>query len=378
MKKIILILALVLFSVLLYVSIMAGGDTRHLAEINTIVRAEIADGNIPGAVVMVGQSDEILYHRAFGYASIEPHRQEMTPQTGFDLASLTKAVATAPAILQLVSQGQLSLEDRVSVYLPAYGCAGKEDTRIKHLLTHTSGLPAYTSAQALEEQGGAECPDLVIQTICELQALNQPGEVLRYSCLGYIVAAHIVEIVSKKSVADFSRECIFQPLGMSHTTYNPLSFFVGEIAGTEISDGPLYQGQVHDPLARCMGGISGNAGLFSTALDLSRYCRMLLNKGTWQGKRILSSEAVSLLTTEQTQGRACGFDVNSSYAWIKGSHAGASAFCHSGYTGTSIVCDPVRKRYVIILTNRVHPRDDGSCRALRTAIADIVFQPGGK
>ena len=123
-----------------------------------------------------------------------------------------------------------------------------------------------------------------------------------------------------------------------------------------------------------MGGISGNAGLFSTAYDLSKYCQMLLNSGTWKGKKILSPEAVNRLTTIQSHGRAYGFDVNSSYSWVKGSFAPENAFCHTGYTGTSIVCDPESEVYVIILTNRAHPHDKGTSKQIRTKIADIVFQ----
>ncbi len=346
-----------------------------LAQIDRVVHAQIGEGNIPGAVVLVGQDDRVLYHRAFGHAVLQPARREMSMQTLFDLASLTKPVATASSVIVLAQQGKLSLNDHVSDFLPEYACLGKEGTRVKHLLTHTSGLPAYTDAAALEERWGPVCPDRVVEKISGLQALHEPGERFRYSCLGYIVAARIVHIVSGQTVADFSRVSLFQPLGMRQTVYTPGDSRLSDIAGTESHNDQTPLGSVHDPLAQLMGGVSGNAGLFSTASDLARFCRMLLQDGTWQGERVLSPRAVGLLTRAQSQGRACGFDVNSSYAWIKGRFAGDAAFCHSGYTGTSLVCDPVRKRYVIILTNRVHPRDDGSCRALRTAIADIVFQP---
>ena len=161
---------------------------------------------------------------------------------------------------------------------------------------------------------------------------------------------------------------------MEHTGYKPVDTFREAIAATEIADNQLHLGRVHDPLAQRMGGISGNAGLFSTAGDLSLYCRMLLNDGLWQGKRILSPEDVTLLTVQQSHGRACGFDVGSSYAWVKGAFGGESAFCHTGYTGTSLVCDPISKMYLIILTNRAHPHDGGTCKPLRKRIAEMVFQ----
>jgi CubicO group peptidase (beta-lactamase class C family) len=174
-------------------------------------------------------------------------------------------------------------------------------------------------------------------------------------------------------MADFSSENIFAPLGMANTLYNPPESWREDIAATEVEDGRLLRGTVHDPLARLMGGVAGNAGLFSNAHDLSIYCRMLLSNGRWKGTRVLSLEAVSLLTTAQACGRAYGFDVSSSYSSVKGSHAPETAFCHTGYTGTSVVCDPGSGLYVIILTNRVHPDDEGAAKPIRRKIADIVF-----
>jgi len=160
---------------------------------------------------------------------------------------------------------------------------------------------------------------------------------------------------------------------MKSTGYNPSTSRTKDIAATEIVDGQLLRGTVHDPLAQLMAGKSGNAGLFSDAHDLSIYCRMLLDKGVFRRRRILSAESVDLLTTEQSHGRAYGFDVNSSYAWVKGDYAPDAAFCHTGYTGTSLVCDPASGLYVIILTNRAHPHDEGTTKPVRKNVADIVF-----
>jgi CubicO group peptidase (beta-lactamase class C family) len=342
-------------------------------QIDKIVEEEIEKGNFPGAVVLVGQQDEILYWKAFGHQVIEPNVEPAGKDTIFDLASLTKPIATAPSIMILKDRGAIDLDDYVGKYLPAFACNGKQEVRIRHLLTHTSGLPAYTNADALKEQFGTPCPEKVIEKICSLQAASKPGEEFRYSCLGYITLAKIVEVASGKSIDDFSQENIFAPLGMKRTTYNPPESWRKGIAGSEIADGPLFRGTVHDPLARLMAGVSGNAGLFSNAHDLSIYCQMLLNGGIYKGKRILSTEAINLLTTEQALGRACGFDVKSSYSWVKGSYASERAFCHTGYTGTSIVCDPASKTFVIILANRVHPKDDGSAKPVRMKVADIVF-----
>ena len=342
-------------------------------QIDKIVEEEIEKGNFPGAVVLAGRQDEILYWKAFGHQVIEPNVEPAGKDTIFDLASLTKPIATAASIMILRDRGAIDLDDYVGKYLPAFACNGKQEVRIRHLLTHTSGLPAYTDAAALKERFGSPCPDKVIEKICSLQAVSKPGEEFRYSCLGYITLAKIVETISGKSIDDFSRQNIFAPLGMKHTTYNPPGSWRKDIAGSEVTDGPLFRGTVHDPLAGLMAGVSGNAGLFSNAYDLSIYCQMLLNGGIYKGKRILSPEAINLLTTEQAFGRAYGFDIKSSYSSVKGSYAPQEAFCHTGYTGTSIVCDPASKTFVIILANRVHPKDDGSAKAVRIKVADAVF-----
>jgi len=225
----------------------------------------------------------------------------------------------------------------------------------------------------LEEQYGNPCPEKVIEKICGFEAVSKPGEKFRYSCLGYITLAKIAEKITGKNIDDFSIENIFSRLGMKNTTYNPPVSREKDIAATQIVKEKLLRGTVHDPLAQLMAGISGNAGLFSNAYDLSIYCHMLLNNGTWNGRRVLSPEAVTMLTTAQAYDRAFGFDVNSSYSSVKGSYTSKKAFCHTGYTGTSIVCDPVSEVFVIILTNRVHPNDEGAAKPVRTKVADIVF-----
>ena len=346
------------------------------AQLEAAVEEEIQAGHLPGAVVLVGRGDRILYHQAFGRAVAEPFQAPMHKDTVFDLASLTKPIATAAAVLVLVDQGKLDPNDLVGKYLPAFACNGKENVRLRHLLTHTSGLPAYTDANSLQTRYGSPCPDQVLDKICSLQAQSEPGERFRYSCLGYITLARIVRVVTGQGVDEFAQANIFAPLGMKDTRFLPPAAWQERIAGTEIVAGKLLRGTVHDPLARLQGGVSGNAGLFSTAADLSRYCRMLLNDGAWQGRRILSPAAVAMLTTAQSHGRAYGFDISSSYAWIKGPYASPRAFCHSGYTGTSLVCDPATGTYLILLTNSVHPHDKGLSKPLRQKAAAIVLGLG--
>ncbi len=347
----------------------------HLTEIDGVVQEEIEAGRVPGAVVLVGRGRQVLYHKAFGLAVAEPYQELMHKDTVFDLASLTKPLATAAAVMVLVDRGRLDPNDYVRDYLPAFACGGKDQARIRHLLTHTSGLPAYTDANDLKERYGSPCPERVIEKICSLPARSEPGAEFRYSCLGYITLAEVVRVVTGRDVHEFSRANIFAPLRMQNTTFNPPASWQAKIAATEIVDGELLRGTVHDPLARLMAGTSGNAGLFSTASDLAVYCRMLLDGGSWKGKRILSPRAVAMLTTPQSHGRAYGFDVSSSYAWVKGPYASPHAFCHTGYTGTSLVCDPDTGTYLILLTNRAHPHDGGACKPIRQKLAEIVFPP---
>lgn len=346
-----------------------------LAQIDGVVQAEIQAGHFPGAVVLVGRGDKVLYHKAFGLAISEPVQEPMREDTIFDLASMTKPLATGAAVMILVDRGKLDPNDYVRDYLPAFACGGKEEVRIRHLLTHTSGLPAYTNANSLKQQYGCPCPEKVIEKICSLDAQSSPGEEFRYSCLGYITLAEIVRIVTGQGIDEFTHANLFVPMGMKDTGFNPSAQLKPRIAATEIVDGEPLRGTVHDPLARLRGGISGNAGLFSTASDLSIYCRMLLHHGVWKGKRILRPAAVEMLTTPQSHGRAYGFDVSSSYSWPKGPNASPRAFCHTGYTGTSLVCDPDTGIYLILLTNRVHPHDGGACKPVREKLAEIVFPP---
>lgn len=346
---------------------------EKLKAIDAVVEGEIEQGNFPGAVIIVGRGEKVLYRRAFGKQLATGGEEAMKEDTLFDIASLTKPVATATSIMILRERGKIRFDDYITQYLPAFACEGKDEAKIEHLLTHTSGLPAYTSAAALAEEFGTPCPDKVIDKICSLKAMSEPGKDFRYSCLGYITLARIVEIVSGQRIDRFAAENIFEPLKMQHTGYRPPESWNNDIAATQVVKGRLLRGTVHDPLAQLMDGISGNAGVFSTAEDLAIYCRMLLNGGIHDGRRILSAESVRLLTSTVSRGRACGFDVESDYAWIKGENAPERTFCHSGYTGTSIVCDPENKIYIIILTNRAHPDDKGTVRPVRTKVANLVF-----
>ncbi|MDH4197255.1 MAG: beta-lactamase family protein, partial [Candidatus Aminicenantes bacterium] len=294
-----------------------------------------------------------------------------------------KPVATATSIMVLVEQGRLRLWDKVKDFIPEFtpyitvrGFPG-EDARLFHLLTHTSGLQPYTDAKEAEARYGNPCPtETLVQHIARLRKQAPPGTTFIYSCLNYITLARIVRIVSGQDIAAFAAEKIFRPLGMERTFYNPPADLVPRCVPTQVEEGQPLRGVVHDPLARLQGGISGNAGLFSTADDLALFCQMLLNKGEYGGRRILSPLTVERMTEIYPRlgraGRGFGWDLASDYATVRGDLFGADSFGHSGYTGTSVWIDPETATFVIFLTNRVHPDDKGDIISLRSKVANIA------
>ena len=358
-----------------------GLSSERLKYIDSVVIRNINEGNLPGAVVVVGGKNGVVYRKAFGNSWLIPEKKPMTLETIFDLASLTKPIATATSIMILVERGQISLEDEVRKYIPEFKPyvdeQGKEyHAKIYHLLTHTSGLPDYTSADSIKNKYGYPAPEGTIETICNLPRFAPPGKEFKYSCLGFITLAEIVKRVTGKNIAEFSKENIFIPLGMKKTTYNPDEKLKKECAPTEFRNGKIICGEVHDPLAYVQGGISGNAGLFSTADDLAIFAQMILNKGVYKNKRILGSKTVDLMTSiypkVEFAGRGLGWDINSAYMQQSGDIFEIGSFGHTGFTGTSIHISKKEGIFVIILTNRVHPDGKGNVAPLRKSIANIV------
>jgi len=358
-----------------------GLSSERLKYIDSVVIRNIKEGNLPGAVVVVGGKNGVVYRKAFGNSWLVPEKKPMTLETIFDLASLTKPIATATSIMILVERGEISLEDEVRKYIPEFKPyvdeQGKEyHAKIYHLLTHTSGLPDYTSADSIKNKYGYPAPEGTIKTICDLPRFAPPGKEFKYSCLGFITLAEIVKRVTGKNIAEFSKENIFIPLGMKKTTYNPDEKLKKECAPTEFRNGKIICGEVHDPLAYVQGGISGNAGLFSTADDLAIFAQMILNKGVYKNKRILGSKTVDLMTSiypkVEFAGRGLGWDINSAYMQQSGDIFEIGSFGHTGFTGTSIHISKKEGIFVIILTNRVHPDGKGNVAPLRRSIANIV------
>ncbi|MBM4175736.1 MAG: serine hydrolase [Ignavibacteria bacterium] len=352
-----------------------------LKYIDTVVHRFISNKKTPGAVVLIGGKDKIFYKKAFGNSSVIPEVKSMKIETIFDLASITKPVATATSIMILLERGMLSLDDEVRKYIPEFfGFIDEENktqhSKIYHLLTHTSGLPDYTNADSIKNKYGSPAPDGAIKIIMALPKLNPPGTKFRYSCLGFITLAEIIKRVSGHTVADFSEKEIFKPLGMKNTTFNPDEKLKALCAPTETRDGAMTCGFVHDPLAAVQGGISGNAGLFSNSEELAIFAQMMLNKGEFNGVRILGEKTVDLMTNiypkVEFAGRGLGWDVNSSYMGQRGDIFEIGSYGHTGFTGTSILISPKEELFLIILTNRVHPDGKGDVLPMRRAIANIV------
>lgn len=361
----------------------AGMSADRLSRVNDLIDAAIEDGNFPGAVLLVARNGKIVHRRAYGNSQLIPQKRKMETDMIFDMASVTKPVATATSIMLLVERGQIRLWDEVNKYVPEFSVFINPDkteaanARLWHLLTHTSGLLPYTNAGTVAEKFGNPCSiDSLAKHIAGLRKLAPPGEEFHYSCLGFITMAHIVKQVTGKTVAEFSAENIFKPLGMESTFYVPEKKFLKRCVPTEVINGKPLTGTVHDPLARVIGGVSGNAGLFSTADDLFIFAQMMLNRGTYNGVRILSPLTVDRMTEVYARtdfsGRGLGWDLNSAYSTNGGDLFGKNSYGHSGYTGTSIWIDPDTRTTVIFLTNRVHPYDMGSVVPIRSKIANIV------
>ena len=329
-------------------------------------------GDFPGAVVCVGHGGEVVYRRAAGERMLVPERRPMLHDTIFDLASLTKPLATAAAVLQLAEGGRLSLQDPVSRFLPAFTGEGRETVTIHHLLTHSSGLPAYKNYL----EAGIS-PAEVIADLCRLPLQAPPAGRFIYSCLGYILLREVVGVVSGQRLDAYCTEHVFHPLGMHETLFSPPVELRERCAASEMLPDRVLCGEVHDENARALEGVGGNAGLFGTADDVARFCRMVLNGGELDGARILSTPLLRRAMTNQAlhpgNARGFGWDIDSDYTpVVRGDVFPPGGVGHTGYTGTSIWIDPPSQTFIVLLTNRCHPTRDGLAANLRRGVANIV------
>lgn len=366
MKKTILLLSvssLIIFAIFMSACRIMRPD---FSRIDTIMQQGIADTLIPGGVVCIVRDTGIVYLHAYGNRQVYPDTLPMTTGTIFDLASLSKPTAIASEVHYLAQQGQIDLNAPVSRYLPGF----EGNISVMHLLTHTSGLPSYANAKRMEKLYGAPNPAGLMNYISHCPRTFEAGTDTRYSCLNFITLQHIVENITGKDIRTCCRQSVFLPLGMNHTDFCPDTALYNTIAPTELMpDSTLLLGVVHDPLARVMNaGLSGNAGVFSTAEDLSKLAVYLLqNKNT---------EAVQTLTTVPDSlsfsHRTAGWGLNTDNITYTGTLLSNQAYCHTGYTGTSMVIDPKNNIAVIILTNRVHPHDKGNLSTLRGEVTDAA------
>ena len=344
-----------------------------LEAIDAAIERAIAAGKAPGAVVRL-ESGGAVYQKSFGLKSVKPESVPMTDDTIFDSASLTKVIATAPAIMLLAERDKLRLDDKVDHWITNFKAHGKGAVTIRHLLTHTSGLRPGLSSKPTWS-GLAKAIDLAK----EERLTAQPGTKFRYSDINFILLGEIVQLASGQLLDEFTSKHIYRRLGMRDTGFLPPFKQRSRVAPTERVDGEILHGIVHDPTARRMDGVAGHAGLFTTAADLSRFAQMMLNGGKLNGRRIFKSETVQLMTSVHTPKgmkakRGLGWDIDSPYSSPRGNHFKIGGYGHTGWTGGSLWIDPATRTIVILMTSRTHPDGRGNVIALRREVATLAAE----
>ena len=366
-----------------------GMSAERLARIDAVIAAAIAKKELPGAVVVVGRHGRIVWRKAYGARAVEPQREAMTADTIFDLASLTKIVATATSIMILVEQGKVRLADPVVEFIPEMKGEGRDSITIEQLLTHVAGFaPDFD----LRERWMGY--DEALKRLYREPLRNPPGSRFVYSDINYIALGEVVRRASGQTLDEFARRNIFLPLGMRDTGFRPDAKLTARIAPTEKRRGQMnylgdsganagaegeqwLRGQVHDPTSFRMSGVAGHAGLFSTADDLTIFCRMIMNGGVYNQTRILSPMTIAAMTrpravAESGAARGLGWDIATTFSTNKGDLFPLGSFGHTGFTGTSMWIDPASDTFVIFLSNRVHPDGKGDVGPLRGRVASIV------
>ena len=389
MKRITRIFSVWLLSALVAQTALGQVSAVRLAQIDSVVAEAIAQKKLPGAVVLVGRKGQIVWRKAYGDRAIEPAREAMTVDTIFDLASLTKVVATATSIMILVERGKVRLTDPLPLHIPELKGEGRDRITIEHLLTHVSG---YAPDFDLRERWTGY--DEAIKRLIREPLRNPPGTRFTYSDIGFIALGEVVARAGGMPLDGFAQKNIFGPLRMHNTQFRPSAKMTTLIAPTEKRRGQLnylgdtganmgaegevwLRGQVHDPTSYRMNGVAGHAGLFSNANDLAIYCQMILNGGSHGGVRILSPMTVAEMTRPRVvassgAARGLGWDMNTSFSVNRGDLFPLGSFGHTGFTGTSMWLDPASEMFVVFLSNRVHPDGKGDVGPLRGRVASIV------
>ena len=367
----------------------AGLSSANLLRADEIINEAIAEKSIPGAVLAVVRGNKLAYLKAYGNKQVYPDTVKMTPNTIFDMASCSKSMGTAIAMMQLLERGYYRLTDPVKMYIEGFEpyvdpqTGKKVDIRMVDLLTHSSGLPPYVAPDIIKKQYGNDKPESLLDWISHCKRDFRPTTDFQYSCLNFITLAYILEKMTGMTLTEYAQKNIFDVMGMKNTSYSPKAQGKSEmmklIAPTEKqADGSVLLGEVHDPLARVINkGNSGNAGVFSNAEDIAILVAALMNGGEINGARVLGKATIERMSSVPKEtaklGRSLGWDNYSPYASNNGNilHP-TKTYGHTGYTGTSIVIDPVNNISVILLTNRVHPEDKGGVVRLRALVANVV------
>ena len=354
-----------------------GMDPDRLARIDGAIERAIEADQVPGAVVVVGRRGRIAYVRAAGLRAVEPVEEAMTRETRFDLASLTKPVATATSVMLLLERGRIRLDDPIGRHLPEIESPALRSIAIEQLLRHRSGLIPDNPISDY-----ADGPERAWNRIEALEPRGTPGERFVYSDVNFLILGRLVERIAGMDLDRFALENVFEPLGMDDTGFLPIAdgkpVDLARIAPTEAEGETRLRGVVHDPRSRALGGVAGHAGLFGTADDLAVFAQMLLDGGTGtDGHRILAPMTVRAMidpdATPDGQRRGLGWDIQTGYSSPKGALFGPSSFGHTGFTGTSLWIDPETETFVIVLTSRLHP--DGKAPApsrLRAEVATLA------
>src|SRR5258708_2586089 len=367
----------------------AGISVERLSRMDGVIQQSIEKHELPGAVVLVARHGRVVWRKAYGARAVEHQREAMTTNTIFDLASLTKILATATSIMILVERGEVRLADPVVKFIPEMKGDGRDAITIEQLLAHTAGF-----APDFDLKDRWSGYDEAMKRLYREPLRTQPGARFVYSDINYIALGEVVHRVSGMTVDEFARQNIYVPLGMRDTGFRPDAKLVTRIAPTEKRRGQMnylgdtganagtegdqwLRGQVHDPTSFRMGGVAGHAGLFSTADDLAIYCQMMLNGGAYNGARILSPLSIATMTrpravSENGAARGLGWDIATSFSANKGDLLPLGSFGHTGFTGTSIWIDPASDFFVVFLSNRVHPNGTGVVASLRGSLASIV------
>ncbi|NOR26657.1 MAG: DUF1343 domain-containing protein [Desulforhopalus sp.] len=342
-----------------------------LAQMEQAIAKSMTSGSIPGGVLWL-ERNGIHFESTSGYRALDPRREVMTRETIFDIASLTKVVATTPAVMKLIEQGKIQLSDTAQKFISEFDGNGKENITIRQLLTHTSGLrPDINTRPAWSGYNTA------IKMACAEKVFAKPGSDFRYSDINFFILSEVVRRVTGQGFDEFVQQQVYRPLKMKDTGFLPDPSTYRRIAPTDLQNGVMLRGTVHDPTARYMGGVAGHAGLFSTIDDLARYCRMLVNGGELDGIRVFNSDTVRLMSSVQSpsaveERRGLGWEIDSGYSRPRGKYFPVGSYGHTGFTGTSLWIDPFSKTFWIFLSSRLHPNGRGNIHPLQAELANLA------